>query len=243
MGAALRCGGTIAAVSMLLWLGTANAGAATITVNTTLDTLSPSSCSLREAISAVNDPGSDSGTCAVAAAGPNTIVLGPGDYLISIQGANETGNLSGDLNVNGTQGPLTIIGAGESSTLIDGSGLGSPCCGTDRDLNVASGVTLTLQNLTVTNGEAPSGAVGGNGANSATGNGGNGDPGSPGENGGGILNAGSLTLDEVAVTDNRAGSGETAARGATRPDRRATAGTEAMAAPLGRVAGSTTAAR
>ncbi|MGP0050933.1 MAG: Ig-like domain-containing protein [Solirubrobacteraceae bacterium] len=192
----------------MLSLCAASAGAATIAVNTTVDTLGPGVCSLREAISAANVPGTQAGTCAIASStGPNTLVLGAGDYQISIQGANETNNQTGDLNVNDTAGPLTILGAGETATLIDGAGLGSPCCGTDRDMTVAAGVTLTLEDLTVTNGEAPGGSQGSNGANSATGNAGNGGSGGTGQNGGGILNAGTLTLDDVAVTDNRAGSG------------------------------------
>ncbi len=179
----------------------AAAGASTISVNTTTDTLGANACSLREAISAANAPGSQVGDCTVASAGADTIVLGSGDYELSLAGADETANQTGDLNVFGTQAAITIAGAGEDDTSIDASGLG------DRVLNIAAGATVTLSDLKVVGGIAPSGQNGANGANSSTGDGGSGANGGPGENGGGILNAGTLTLDHVTVNSNHAGDG------------------------------------
>ena len=58
----------------------AQARASTLTVNTGIDSVSPGPglCSLREALQAVDSPGSTAGGCAPAAFGPNTIVLGQG---------------------------------------------------------------------------------------------------------------------------------------------------------------------
>ena len=65
----------------------ARASAATLTVNTTVDETTPGdrACSLREAIAAVNSPGSASGDCAPAAFGANTIVLEPQRYTLGSQ--------------------------------------------------------------------------------------------------------------------------------------------------------------
>lgn len=65
------------ALTMLLMTG--SAVAATLTVNTTADELTPNDglCSLREAINAGGSPGTAS-DCGAAAFGANTIALGPG---------------------------------------------------------------------------------------------------------------------------------------------------------------------
>ena len=132
----------------------------------------------------------------------NTIVLAAGTYTLSIARAGADDNATGDLNVTGTT-PLTIIGAGTGATVIDATGLG------DRVLSVATGATVTLERLTITGGHAPDGAAGANGTNGTgtTGAGGPGAEGSAGADGGGILNLGSLTLTQVAVTNSRAGQG------------------------------------
>jgi hypothetical protein len=65
-------------------LTTAAAHAATLTVNTTVDSATPGDglCSPREAIQEVDSPGTVTGGCAPAAFGVNTIVLGSGTYLL-----------------------------------------------------------------------------------------------------------------------------------------------------------------
>ncbi|MFL6109934.1 MAG: choice-of-anchor Q domain-containing protein, partial [Catenulispora sp.] len=88
---------------------------------------------------------------------------------------------------------LTIVGAGEKKTKI----AARPTL-FDRLLRVSAGATVTIKDLTLTGGTA----VVGNG-----GTGGNGGAAGDGANGGAILNDGSLTLIDTAVTDSRAGDG------------------------------------
>jgi CSLREA domain-containing protein len=177
---------------VLAWGSVASAAAATLNVNTTTDetTSGDHLCSLREAIAAVNSPGTGS-DCGTAGSASNTIVLGAGTYALSIAPAGADDNATGDLNVTGTT-PLTITGAGAGASVVDATGLG------DRVLSVAAGATVTLERLTITGGHAPDGAAGANGANVTTGRGGAGGQGSGGADGGGILNLGSLTLPRSA---------------------------------------------
>jgi CSLREA domain-containing protein len=164
------------------------AAAATLTVTTTTDetTSGDGSCSLREAIAAVNSPGS-AGDCGTADASSNTIALGASTYTLSA---------SGQLSVTGAAS-LTVTGASEAGTVIDGGGHG-------RVLSVGSTSTVTLSQLTITGGHAADGTAGvlGNMACSIPNSGG----GSTG-NGGGMSNAGVLTLTSVEVTGNHAGNG------------------------------------
>jgi CSLREA domain-containing protein len=173
----------------------ASAAAATITVTTTNDETSAGDglCSLREAVAAVNSPGT-AGDCGTAATGANTIVLGPGRYALSIAPSGADGNDTGDLNVTATQ-TLAITGAGTSATTVDAGGLG------DRVMSVLAGADVTLAHLTLTGGRAPEGAP----ASVSSGFNGN-----PGSNGGAIDNAGTLNLVDVAVTNSRAGAGSAA---------------------------------
>jgi hypothetical protein len=112
--------------------------------------------------------------------GNNTIILQPGIYRLSIQGADEDGGLTGDLDV--TRGRLAIMGAG-TNTIIDASGLG------DRVFHVLPKARLTLVGLVVS---------GGTGAD-------RGRLGVDGEDGGGIYNAGTLVLKNCVVTGNLSG--------------------------------------
>ena len=95
-------------------------------------------CTLRAAIQEAN-----------ATAGPDTILLLPGIYRLTIPGRGETNAATGDLNVK-TQ--LTIIGNGATTTIIDGNAL-------DR-VFLANVAPLTLNDLTVQNGY-PGAALGG----------------------------------------------------------------------------------
>jgi CSLREA domain-containing protein len=181
-----------------LAFGVAGAAAATITVTTTQDELTTNGqCSLREAIADVNTPGT-TGDCAMSGDVSNTIVLGPHEYDVTIHPDATDAQQTGDLDVTGTT-PLTIEGAGVGATTISGATL------QDRILHVVAGTTVTIKDLTITGGHAPNGTRGQDGASTPTVT----EPtaGDPGFAGGGIRNEGALTLEDVAVTNNFAGSG------------------------------------
>ena len=181
------------------------AAAATLTVTTTSDELvaRDGRCSLREAIEAVESPGTRSG-CGGVSRGSNTIVLGSGRYVLSIPRAGADDNTSGDLNVVGAA-PLTITGAGLRATVIGADGLG------DRVLSVASGARLVLSRLSITGGRAPAGSPGASGVAgvgcAAGGAGADGHDAGAAGSGGGIFNGGTLVLDTVEVSGNTAGAG------------------------------------
>jgi len=99
---------TVAVALMASMLAPQVALAASWTVTKTADTndgACDADCSLREAIIAAN-----------AAAGPDMITLPAGTYTLSRTGIDDTA-VNGDLDVTG---PLTINGAGQSSTTIQG---------------------------------------------------------------------------------------------------------------------------
>jgi hypothetical protein len=130
--AALACAVTMALPAL--------AGAA-ITVNTTVDNPPsafsckgvPGDCSLRQAISWAGET-SD-----------GTVVLPAGHYQLTLTGAEEEANQSGDLD---TGSKVQINGAGARTTVIDARGLG------DRVFDVHENGSLGLSRLTVTGGEA-----------------------------------------------------------------------------------------
>ena len=103
-------------------------------------------------------------------------------YRLTISGADEFVGLTGDLNVN--RGNLFIEGYTTNVT-IDATGLG------DRVFQV-SGAHLTLENLIITGGTAPTGST-----NSFD-----------GEFGGAIENLGTLFLDRCTITNNTSGEGQ-----------------------------------
>jgi hypothetical protein len=194
----------LACVAFVLLIAPATASAATITVTTDQDLFAASGgpCSLRGAIEAARTNAAFGG-CG-AGSGADTIELPAGDYGLTRPGAGEDANATGDLDI--TAGDVTIAGAG--SPTIDGRDI-------DRVVDVIAGATLTLRDLTVTGGLAPSGAQGTtavNGIDGAAGVEGGasvGGSGAAGQPGGGILNAGTLTLSGVTVAGNRAGDGGT----------------------------------
>lgn len=202
------CLGIVATAAAMFVLAPA-AHAATITVSTTADTVAnDSACSLREALNAAAadaPSGSAAGECQ-AGSGADTIVLGPGHYLLTRTGAPENANVSGDLDV--TAGTVTIAGAGQAETTLDAGGI-------DRALDVLAGATLTVENLTITGGElarASSGALtgpGSEGGPAANGGESRAEAGAAGEGGGGVRNAGTLTLQGVTVSANKAADGGT----------------------------------
>lgn len=95
------------------------ARAATITVTVTSDdNIVNGNCTLREAIRAAN-------TNAFVDACPkgngvDTIILPAGTYVLALVGTGENAAATGDLDITD---PLTIVGAGKASTLINGNGL------------------------------------------------------------------------------------------------------------------------
>ena len=147
-------------------------------------------CTLREGIKAANTntaSGSSVGECTAGMSGSDSITLQAGTYRLSIPTSGYANDInSGDLNVTES---LVIRGAGAGQTIIDADGI-------DRVVQVVPGVSLRLEDLTVTGGVSPAGAA------SIGYGGGSGAP------GGGIYNnGGSLTLVRCVVRGNFAGSG------------------------------------
>lgn len=107
-----------------------------IYVNTELDVVDPNDglTSLREAITQAN-----------ASAENDEIILQGVRYQLSLAGAGDDANLSGDLDILSYRGTLRIVGA--PGTIIDGNGL-------DRVLHVVFGgvATVELQGVTITGG-------------------------------------------------------------------------------------------
>lgn len=136
--------------------------AATFTVTKTTDTndgACNADCSLREAIVAAN-----------AAAGADIVTLTSGlTYVLSIAGTGENASATGDLDVTDATG-LTINTSGAGTATIDANDI-------DRILDVRPGATLTLNNITITDGSAST-------------------------NGGGLYVDGSTTITDGAFTAN-----------------------------------------
>ncbi|QDT44366.1 putative outer membrane protein pmp20 precursor [Gimesia alba] len=102
-------------------------------------------------------------------AGSNVIDLAAGTYLLSIAGIDEDLSATGDLDIRDN---LTIRGQGVGVTIIDGGAL-------DRIFQVFAGITLNLENLTITNGALTGSA-----------------------DGAALRNSGTTTLSNVEVTGN-----------------------------------------
>jgi uncharacterized repeat protein (TIGR01451 family)/CSLREA domain-containing protein len=158
----------------------AQAQGTTITVNTTVDGLNDGDgqCSLREAIQAANtDSVVDACT---TGSGDDTIILPAGTYTLTLAGAGEDSNATGDLDITDD---LTINGAGADSTTFDGNRL-------DRVLHVHSGVAIEINGVKITNGKTPNGGFY-----------------SDGGPGGGIYNNGMLTITNSTLSSNTTGHG------------------------------------
>jgi CSLREA domain-containing protein len=187
------------------------ASAATITVDITTDTVTADQhCSLREAVNSANNDSTSGGAECAKGSGADTIVLAAGPAYMLAGAARENANVSGDLDVTSV---VTIQGAGASLTTIDANHA-------DRAIDVQASGNLTIQGVTITGGLAPNGlntgisGSGADGVDSTTGAGskggnGGGSPGDPGESGGGIRNAGTLTILDSTVSQNVAGNGRT----------------------------------
>jgi hypothetical protein len=155
------------AVGALLALP-ASASATTFTVNAFLDTASDggcdADCTLRDAVTTAD--------------GSDVIELPPGTHSITLPGAPEDANASGDIDANSGDGPLVIRGTGASpaAVTIDATGLGQ------RVFDLSAGADFLIENLTITGGSDTEG--------------------------GGIRNIGpELTLSNVVLTGNVADEG------------------------------------
>jgi CSLREA domain-containing protein len=114
----------------------------TIAVTTLTDELNADGdCSLREAIQAAN---TDTPVDACPAGnGADTITLGAHLYSLSLAGAGENLNATGDLDIAGT---LTIQGIDPDSTTVDAAGLG------DRVFHLLPGAHVTLSGFAIKHG-------------------------------------------------------------------------------------------
>ena len=125
----------------------------TIVVNTLADVVADDDqCSLREAITAANTDavsGASGGEC-IAGSGADIITLAAGNYMLTLAGSGENSNATGDLDISAD---LAINGAG-ATTVIDAAGI-------DRAFHVVGNSVVTLNGLTVQNGNSAGGDGGG----------------------------------------------------------------------------------
>ncbi|HEY1449323.1 MAG TPA: CSLREA domain-containing protein [Solirubrobacteraceae bacterium] len=224
MKTVLRGGGRWSAVAggvvvaCALWASAA--GAAMITVNTTEDAVANDGhCSLREAITAANSDqasGVTAGECAKGE-GPDTIVLPAGIYKLTRFGAREDANSTGDLDLTSA---VTIQGAGSANTKINGDA-NEAGSASDRVIDI-HGVRVTIEGVMIYEARASSTNAGdqdGGGILIHEGSSvtlqesrvigdvaGNGPPNQRGGNGGGIANAGTLTISASEIAEDVSGT-------------------------------------
>ncbi len=133
---------------------------AAIVVTTDLDNLTPMDglCTLREAVQNANaNTDTTMGDCEEGH-GDDAIVIPAITVTLTIAGASDNGNLTGDLDVTDPLG-LRIIGAGARATIVQA---GTTChAGIDRIFEVLPGAGLRLEDLTVQNGNSGGGWGGG----------------------------------------------------------------------------------
>jgi CSLREA domain-containing protein len=179
------------------------ANAATISVSTFADELnSDGDCSLREAIQAANT-NTAIDACA-AGSGADTIILAggtlsaPATYTLSLAGAGEDLNATGDLDLLST---LTIKGVDAATTRIDGAGI-------DRVFQIPSGAAVTLSGISIVSGhtDQSGGAIYNRGSlmlNGVTLQNNQADA-----DGGGLFNDGGIaTINDSTISDNQANNG------------------------------------
>jgi CSLREA domain-containing protein len=182
------------------------ASAATITPTVTTDDRTVNgNCTLREAILAASGNAADDQCAAGSATSPDVIVLLAPLYQLTLAGANEDSDSTGDLDVFLTPGgPLTIEGkSGAGSSVIDGTSGAN----TDRVIDVitTTASSLTLANVTLNDGHPPLGTGGAlrvPGLNSVTLDSSSVTNSSSTSAGGGIQVAGDLTLNGSTVSGN-----------------------------------------
>lgn len=137
-------------LSASILLPVAPASAAPIQVTTRNDELNDDTdCSLREALFAINTEQAKSG-CPAGTAGPDVVLLKRGTYALEIEGADEAGGATGDLDVLAPD--TTIRGKGMDNTTIDGSDI-------DRVFDV--GASAVFRDLSVIGGKVSEESGGG----------------------------------------------------------------------------------
>jgi hypothetical protein len=120
----------------------------------------------------------------------NTIVLQAGTYQLKVHNTagQENNAAEGDLDLTPVGHRITIEGAGADSTIIDGGSI-------DRVFQVMSGVNVVISGVTIQQGVAVDAGNAGE------------QPDTVGAFGGGILNAGTLELDDVIIQNCTAAGG------------------------------------
>ena len=175
--ATIRASGVLALLLLAALAPSATPGRAetSINVSTTADELNDNGqCSLREAVRLANGAGTDP-ACGDGDGAPYSIILADGEtYTLSIGGSDEDDAATGDLDV---RAQVTVGSAGGGDATVDGGGI-------DRVFHVHSDADLTLNRLTITGGDWFNGTF------------------EEREGGGGISNAGVLTLNSSSVTGN-----------------------------------------
>lgn len=165
-----RASALVALVTAGLALTPITASGSAVVVSKTADTADgacDADCSLREAVIAAN-----------GLAGPDTITLLAGTFTLSVGAAGEDAAAEGDLDITDA---LTIIGAGASSTIVDGGKIDRVF---DVDpLDIAPVFFASFVGMTIRNGDS------GN------------------DDGGGILGQEEVTLDRVVLTGNTGDNG------------------------------------
>jgi len=187
---------------LVLLIGNASWGA-TFTVNSTVDAAdatpgdgicatATSVCSLRAAVQEAN-----------ALADADIIILPPGTYVLTLLGAGEDLAATGDLDL---LQPVIITGARPATTIIDGNAA-------DRVFQtLTAGTVTTISGVTIRNGNSGADSGGGisvsNGTSLTLNNAlvTNCVTGLAGE-GGGIESSGTLTMVDVAITNNTSPGG------------------------------------
>jgi hypothetical protein len=186
----MRIGVGVAAVVVLAFAGAPHAAAATFMVTRTDDPspdgCMPMDCSLREAVLDAN-----------ASPGDDAILLGAGHFRLTIAGPGEDAGATGDLDL--TQN-LTITGIGARATTIDAQGV-------DRVLDVASGITAEIDDVTVTGGQTPLDGAGIRNAGTLTLLRDSISNNSAGSDGGGVSSSGTFSVDQSTISGNRATDG------------------------------------
>ncbi len=162
----------LAAVIGVLLL-TASARAATYTVDTTVDNGALTACTA----AAVNDCSLRSAILTANGTTADDTIVFDATVFASAQTITLTGGANGELQITGGSGTLTITGTGANLLTVSGNNQSTIFFALD-------GATVTISNLTIT---------GGRGKNFG---------GSLGTIGGGIINSGSLTLKNAAISGN-----------------------------------------
>jgi hypothetical protein len=188
-GGSLRLGGiwvvpVLLAALVAAGLGTTSAGAATITVTSTMDgSFDDVGCDLRDAVEAANT-NTSVGACPGDAAGADTILLESGQtYTIERHGVDDS-NTVGDFDI---EGPVTIKATGPGlatvdANIISGAG-GNPDADRVFDVLFESG-SVVFERLKITGGLVQVPPIG------------------IFEGGGGIFSESDLTLRESEVVGN-----------------------------------------